>query len=157
LNAKMTATAVAGWLFADLLLAFSIVALGTQKPPPRPEPAVTPTPTPTRQALEERYVTVDLTLDPASVRRGSEKAAAGLRRALDRRPELRNRKAGIVLTFGAEHDGGEAYARAINKIVKGLDYAPAPSLFAQVQTRDFVLTGAGGGAARLQIYLFENK
>jgi len=153
----MTVTTVAGWLFADLLLAFAIVTLGTQEPPPRPEPIATPSPTPTKQALEDYYVTVNLSLDPAEVQSGSARAADALRRALDRKTKLRKRKAGIVLTFGAERNGGTDYAQAVNRIVRGLHYSPAPELFVEAQTRDFVLIGGDGGAVELQVYLFKNK
>ncbi|MCD0447619.1 hypothetical protein LO762_00180 [Actinocorallia sp. API 0066] len=152
MNAKVTVTAVAGWLFADLLLAFAIVVLGTQEPPPLPTAAPTPTPSPTntRLALERNWVEVALTLDPDDVRAGRTAAVEKVRRALRAKGRLKGRKAGIVLTFGAQHDGGERYAGAVNRLLTRAD----PDLFSDVQTRDFALLGRSGGEVLLQIYLF---
>lgn len=139
--------ALAGWLFADLLLAFSIVVLGTQEPPPRPRA----TPTPTRMALERRYVQVSLNVDPDAAARGEESAVEAIRRAiLAQGPRLAGRRAGIVLTFGAQHSGGESFAGDVNKLLPRADAL----LFGDVATRDFQLLGASGGAVLLNIYLF---
>ncbi|WP_155340249.1 hypothetical protein [Acrocarpospora corrugata] len=146
--------AIAGWLFADLLLAFSIVVLGTQEPPPLPvvEPTVSPSlnPKPTRLALERRYIKVSLRVDP---RKGSRSAIGALRRAIKSHPELKDRTAGIVLTFGAVVSGGEDFAKSVNKLLPRVDR----ELFRDVATRDFQLIGGTDGAVELQIYLFFNK
>jgi hypothetical protein len=149
----MPVTAIAGWLFADLLLAFSIVVLGTQDPPPRPEPTQTPTPTATRQALERVWVTVELSVDPNAARKGERAAVDALRRAIQSKPQLKGRKAGIVLAFGAQYSGGESFAHSTNKLLPKVD----PKLFKDAATRDFQLIGASGGALTLQIYLFYNR
>lgn len=144
----LSTTAIAGWLFADLLLAFSIVMLGTQAPPvPAKQPHV-----PVKRALERHYVQVDLTIDPAAARRGDASAVRALRRAVRAEPRLRGRKAGIVLTFAAQYSGGEGLAHAVNALLKRAD----GRLFASVATRDFQLIGASGGALRLNIYLFDD-
>lgn len=147
MNLRTSVTAIAGWLFADLLLAFAIVVLGTQEPPPRPVAHPTPTP---RQALERRFVKVTLALDPDDARKGDRSAVEALRRAIRAKPALRGRKAGIVLTFGAQHNGGEAFAHDVNKLLGRAD----GTLFADVATRDFQLLGASGGEVMLNIYLF---
>lgn len=159
MNPRIAVPAIAGWLFADLLLAFSIVVLGTQEAPPRPEPTPTPslspTPSPssTRQALERKYTKVELTVNPRAARNGAPSAIRALRRAIARHPRLHGRKAGIVLTFGAQHDGGERFARAINKLLPKVDR----KLFGEARTRDFQIVGGTGGAVILDIYLFYEK
>ncbi|OLT30876.1 hypothetical protein BJF79_37975, partial [Actinomadura sp. CNU-125] len=152
MNPRVSMIALAGWLFADLLLAFSVVVLGTQEPPPKP-PAASPTPTKTpRQALERRYVEIELSVDPDEARTGSAAAVDALRRAVRDEPGLRGRKAGMVLTFGAQHSGGEGFARDVNALLPRVDRG----LFADVATRDFQLLGTGGGALMLNIYLFHD-
>jgi hypothetical protein len=146
-NLRTPVTAIAGWLFADLLLAFSIVVLGTQDPPPHPVSHPTPTP---RQALERRFVKLTLKVDPDDARHGGPAAVNALRRAIRSKPGLQGRKAGIVLTFGAQNNGGEAFAHDVNRLLERADGA----LFADVATRDFQLLGAGGGEVMLNIYLF---
>ncbi|MEU0521670.1 hypothetical protein [Streptosporangium sp. NPDC006007] len=153
MSPRLPAAAIAGWLFADLLLAFSIVMLGTQDPPPLPEPTQTPTPTATRQALERRWITVELSVDPNAARKSERAAIDALRRVIRSKPGLKGRKAGIVLTFGAQHSGGESFARSVNKLLPQVD----PRLFRDAATRDFQLIGATGGALTLQIYLFYNR
>ncbi|MFI0371269.1 hypothetical protein ACH35V_25680 [Actinomadura sp. 1N219] len=150
MNLRTSVTAIAGWLFADLLLAFAIVVLGTQDPPPRP--ATRPTPAP-RQALERRFVEVTLTVDAGDAKDGGRGAVEALRRAIRAEPGLRGRKAGIVLTFGAQHNGGEAFAHDVNELLKRAD----ATLFADVATRDFQLLGASGGEVMLNIYLFHKN
>jgi hypothetical protein len=145
-------TAIAGWIFADLLLAFSIVVLGTQDPPPRP--AVTPTPTPSRPvrlALERSYVEVNFTVDPEAAKRGDQSAINAVRRAIrGKGSALHGRKAGIVLTFGAQLNGGQAFAHNVNKLLPKAD----GQLFGDVATRDFQLLRTSGGKVQLNIYLF---
>ncbi|MBE1537598.1 hypothetical protein H4W34_007431 [Actinomadura algeriensis] len=153
MNPRVSMIALAGWLFADLLLAFSIVVLGTQEPPPKPDEPVAPSPTKTpRQALERRYVEIELSVDPDEARSGSAAAVERLRRAIQDEPGLRGRKAGMVLTFGAQHSGGEGFAHDVNALLPRVDRA----LFADVATRDFQLLGTGGGALMLNIYLFHD-
>ncbi|MBA9002498.1 hypothetical protein [Thermomonospora cellulosilytica] len=148
---RLPMIALAGWLFADLLLAFSIVALGTQDPPPRPRATPTPAPTPSRLALERRYVQVSLNVDPDAAARGDESAVQAIRRAVRAQgPRLAGRRAGIVLTFGAQHSGGEGFANDVNRLLPRADGL----LFGDVATRDFQLLGASGGAVLLNIYLF---
>ncbi|HEX6470635.1 MAG TPA: hypothetical protein VF069_16165 [Streptosporangiaceae bacterium] len=151
MNTRLTTTAIAGWLFADLLLAFSTVALGTQDPPP--QPAVTPSPTrPARLALERRFVEVDLAVDPDAAKRGDRSAVEAIRRAVRKKGDrLAGRKAGIVLTFGAELDGAEAFAHNVNKLLHEVDGQLFPS---DLATRDFQLIHTSGGKIRLDIYLF---
>ncbi|MFC4051929.1 hypothetical protein ACFOY4_19755 [Actinomadura syzygii] len=147
MNLRVAVTAIAGWLFADLLLAFAIVVLGTQDPPPRPVAQPSPPP---RQALERGFVKVTLSVDPDDARAGRQGAVEALRRAIQAKPRLRGRKAGIVLTFGAQNNGGEAFARDVNHLLERAD----GTLFANVATRDFQLLGASGGEVMLNIYLF---
>ncbi|WP_066364746.1 hypothetical protein [Herbidospora mongoliensis] len=155
MSPRLAIPAIAGWLFADLLLAFAIVVLGTQEPTPVPKavaassPSPSPTP-PARQALERRYVRLTLTVPRG---RSTKAQVAALRKAVRAEPRLEGRKAGIVLTFGAEHDGGEKFARSVNELLERVD----GRLFADVATRDFQLIGASGGAVILQIYLFHAK
>jgi hypothetical protein len=151
-NTRLTTTAIAGWLFADLLLAFSTVVLGTQDPPPRP-PAATPSPTkPARLALERDFVEVDLTVDPAAAEKGDQSAIEAVRRAIRKKGDkLQGRKAGIVLTYGAQLDGAEAFAHNVNKLLHQADGQLFPE---DLATRDFQLLNTSGGKVRLDIYLF---
>jgi hypothetical protein len=149
---RLTLAAIAGWLFADLLLAFAIVMLGTQEPPPRPArtPAPTPSPGRTRLALDRGPVQVELSVNPDAAGRGDASAIESIRRAVRAEPRLRGRRAGIVLTFGAEHSGAEAFANDVNALLERAD----PRLFGDVATRDMQLIGASGGAVLMSIYLF---
>lgn len=141
---------IAGWLFADLLLAFSIVALGTQDPPPHHKRMVSPTPVSTRQALERSWIGVRLSVDPDAAARGAPSVVEAVRRAIRREPRLAGRKAGIVLTFGAQNSGGSKLAHNVNRLLARVD----PKLFGDVVTQDFLLLNTGGGALELHIYLF---
>ena len=101
-----------GWLFADLLLALALAFLlaatfGTPAPPKPPVPCcktpaptpTTPTPTPTLpDALDLKYVTVPLTIDPGDI------SATAIRHTIATNPKLTGRQAGLVILFAGGPD-----------------------------------------------------
>jgi hypothetical protein len=152
----MPVAAIAGWLFADLLLAFAVIMLGTQQPPP-PRASVTRTPTPspssTRTGLERQPVTIEFSVTPDDAANKRQQAVTAIRKALGGdRGKLAGRRAGMVLTFGSNGSpgGGEDFANAINLLLSKAD----GSLFGDVTTRNFHDLSAPVGSVRLDIYLF---
>lgn len=157
---RLPTIAVAGWLFADLLLAFALVMLGTEASLPAhgttprrtASPSPTPTPTPTRLGLERQWIAVKLSVSPdaAAARRAA--AVQAIRRALDKHPELDGRRAGMVITFGAKNGDaaqGEEFAADVNALLRRSD----PALFDGVTTRDFHSLSKQTGWVELDIYL----
>lgn len=157
---KLPTVAVAGWLFADLLLAFAVVMLGTEATLPAhgaaprrtASPSPTPTPTPTRLGLERHWVAVKLTVSPDAAAARRPAAVKAIRRALEKHSELDGRRAGMVITFGAKNGDaaqGEEFAADINALLP----RSAPALFADATTRDFHSLSKETGWVELDIYL----
>jgi hypothetical protein len=136
-----------------LLLAFSIVVLGTQEPPLRPaiKPASTPITPSARPALERKYVKVQFTVVPSATgKERDRRTIRAIRRAIQEKPKLKGRKAGIVLAFGAQVSGGDRLAHYVNSLLDEAD----KNLFADIATRDFHHLQAPAGQVELNIYLF---
>ncbi|TDD78008.1 hypothetical protein [Actinomadura rubrisoli] len=153
----LTSLAVAGWLFADVLLAFSIVVLGSEPAPPAarpsPSPSPSPTPSPTRLGLEHQPVTLELRISPEGAAKQRDTAVGTLRQALHRVPKLYGRRAGMVLTFAANNNtaaDGEQLARSVNALLPQAD----PTLFHSTTTRYFHSLSNPSGWVELDIYLF---
>lgn len=150
--------AVAGWLFADLLLVFFIVSLGAPRPyeEPEPEPTPTPTPEPTPEpslGLDREPVEVEFQTSVSAAASGDDSAVQDLRDALeDHEDELGGREAGMVLTFGGTQNG-TALAADINDLLTEAD----PELFAGSATREFHDLAASSGSVAVEIYLFTTE
>lgn len=140
---------LAGWLFADLMLALMVIALGTAgtgdelsltpSPGARPE-AAAPSPTSVVPATVTSPVAParPLGLDPVRVERGilvpedallrqdpaAVRTVRGQVEAAFSTDELRDRNAGLVLTFGrapvSDPDRGVRLSSAVNAILAGL-------------------------------------
>ncbi|WP_165985620.1 hypothetical protein [Streptomyces sp. YIM 98790] len=121
--------ALAGWLFADLLLVLTLVALGGQPDPlaaKKPEETETEDPEPEEpDAPEEPEGPRSVDRNPVEFSvRGSDNG--DLRRQIaEATEEWPDREAAFVLTFGGDY-GGNQYAAKVN----GLLHAANPKMFA---------------------------
>ena len=147
---------LAGWLFADMLLAFALVVLGTEPASPvrRTPPSATPsrTPAPTKLGLENTWVTVRFTVSPGDVARKRPEAVKAIQKALAKHPGLAGRHAGMVITFGGSDGGvsqGERLAAKVNALLPRSDL----DLFDGVTTRNFHSLYQPVGSIELDIYL----
>jgi hypothetical protein len=120
-----TLTGLVGWVFADTLLALSVVFLATQDgtlplttttDPVVEEEPVEPVLPP---GVDSRYICFRVSTDAAALGAGPstrrDAALADIRRQVsDRlsRPDLAGRRAGIVLTFGVSEEPGPGRDRA---------------------------------------------
>jgi hypothetical protein len=156
----MGVLALAGWLFADLLLVLALVAMGGQPDPlaaqaahatpsasrgasPRPshtKPKPRPTPRGPR-AVEKRSVRFTV--------HGADRGA--LVRQLQRATKgYRKRKAAIVLTFGGGA-AGEEYAAKVNSLLT----AARPGLFPRgTTTRDYLNLSGPSDTATLEVFFY---
>jgi hypothetical protein len=112
---------LAGWVFADSLLALAVVFLATQKgavpvevvsPPPTTEP-------PRPSAVDSRYICFRVVANPdlltAAASPAPEDELGRIAQQVQSRlaePDLKGRRAGIVLTFGVANSPGPGTARA---------------------------------------------
>ncbi|MGV1004899.1 MAG: hypothetical protein ACOYEV_09065 [Candidatus Nanopelagicales bacterium] len=160
--------ALAGWLFADLLLVMFIVGLGaeiTSLPAAEPSPtptstatdAATPTPSPTEAAMSQvpvlRTVKVDAGELLASGARGKQ-AKADLREELALTlAELTGRRAAMVLIWG--HASTVGQGQEIAETV-GEQLAKAlPEIFGEAAQRALWKGDNKTGEVDLEIYLFQ--
>lgn len=153
---SVPAVAIAGWLFADLLLAFLIITLGTdsgpsagaaaaaeaagQSPDGAPEEEALP------QGLELDPVVVEVNTAPSTVASGGDEAVGLLEGEL---ADVADREVGMVLTFGGSAQG-KAFAEDINDLLPRAH----PEAFEDAVTRAFHDLGKPVGWARIEIYLF---
>jgi len=158
-----------GWLFADLMLAIAMAFLvattvGTTSPPKPPAPSPSASKSPTvkkpQPALDLKYVTINLKIDPAGLLSGSSSAISSIRRQVRGWPGLNSRRAGLVLLFGGDpQDNPASYKQAQNldmavwKILQGL--GQENFVFQVAVPRDFVNIGARTTAFEMNIYLFK--
>lgn len=145
--------AIAGWLFADMLLVFALVALGNQPDlaPSRPvAQAAVPSPTvPVKpagpRAVEKKGVEVNVSGDPDD----QEALVTQIRNATG---TYEGREAAMVLTFGGGGNPGvgQAYAHSVNRLLA----VARPEMFTQTTTRDFHNLSSPSGSAELEIYFY---
>ncbi|WP_223838815.1 hypothetical protein [Nocardiopsis deserti] len=151
---SMPAVAIAGWLFADLLLAFLIITLGMDSAP-EPEPvaeAAEETAEPLPHGLDLEPVVVELDgVSPSGAADGDEEVVRELREALGEHG-VAGREAGMVLTFGA--NGGAAEGERFADDVNALLPETHPGVFDEAVTRTFHSLGGSPGWLRIEIYLF---
>ncbi|WP_432488548.1 hypothetical protein [Kineococcus sp. SYSU DK018] len=169
-RARSTSHSFAGWVFADALLAMTIIGLaaggavhaGAPEPAPvvvaSPEPTPAPTPTetappaPPADGVAQAPVVLELPLRDASdeaVRAAVAGAVGDL--------AAQGRRAAFVLTFGTASTpgAGTALARRVNA---QLDAAAGP-VFAGSAKRDFWravnASSPEAGVVRLEVYLLQ--
>ncbi|HEY0697542.1 MAG TPA: hypothetical protein VGD43_07000 [Micromonospora sp.] len=155
-----------GWLFADLMFALAMTYLVATTvgqpptpPPPPPTPSASPSPSPTPEpALELKPVSIEL----RGVNwRGLLDNDAGAVRALQNRirshPALRNRRAGLVLTFGGASGGNTdramTIARRTNSALAQL--GAQGFVFRGTVYRPFLSLGSPPSELTVDIYLFK--
>ena len=95
----------AGWLFADMLLALSMLFLAANtvgiKPPPIPLPTPKVTPTPkTPPHLEQSYHRFTIIIDPNGLLSGNQNASNDVVRQVKAQHFLQGRTAGLIIVYG---------------------------------------------------------
>lgn len=160
--------ALAGWLFADLMLVIVIVAMGGQSDPlaagapklvvstrhasPTPKPTPTtakPSPSPTftgPPSLERTPQVFDVQAAQGDDATLTRQITAALAR-------YRGRRAGFVMTFGWGSDSGSdtAYATEVNGLLNRI----APGIFpVGTPEQAFIDLGSPSGGAKVEIFLF---
>ncbi|MFZ3499385.1 hypothetical protein ACODT5_40300 [Streptomyces sp. 5.8] len=149
----LSPAAIAGWLFADMLLVFALVALGNQPDLAKSRPAAqSAVPSPTvsvkpagPRAVEKKGVEVSVSGDP-----DDQEALITQIRAVTSTHE--GREAAMVLTFGGGGNAaaGQVYAHSVNRLLA----AARPEMFTQTTTRDFHNLSGPSGSAELEIYFY---
>lgn len=157
---RLNLVALAGWLFADLLLVLTVVMLADRadplaaepeptksggpssaSPSPTSSPSASPSPTGPR-SVESKWVTFE-------VRGTGEKdLVRQIRKDTER---WSGRKAAMVLTFGGTQSG-DAYARKVNRLL----YKARPGMFSAKATAsdDFHDLSSPPNSARLRVYFY---
>ncbi|MEU8055222.1 hypothetical protein [Microbispora bryophytorum] len=152
---------LAGWLFADLLLALTIIMLGAQAPPPAPAvplasegtgsplPSPSPSPCATRApGVAAKPTKVSFRVNPAA---SDEELLAEVKRELRKhKKRLAGRHAGMVLTFGANGGTGDGVRLATR--VNAAAGEAFPSIFRTAATRNFHDLAAPSGSISMEIY-----
>ncbi|MEV1244855.1 hypothetical protein [Nonomuraea sp. NPDC049750] len=156
----MSLIALAGWLFADLLLGLTIIMLGAQaaapaSPEPSPEPAASPSASPSSSGCAVRVagvsskpLKISFRVDPsASGRQLVTQVKTALRTHNGR---LAGRHAGMVLTFGANGATGDGVQLAgrVNEAAR----RAYPGVFKAAATRNFHDLAAPSGSISMEIY-----
>ena len=163
---------LAGWLFADLLLALAVlfsVSNATVLPPrpsasPIPTVSRTPartTPAPTRSTpspgLSVLPVCRRLDLPIDGLLRGDPDAVAQVVDILSNKLEdLRGQTVAIVLTFGSAESNvtATAVSAEVNRILRSATLsARLGPVFAGAQTRDYIVAPAPRGPVYLELFL----
>lgn len=153
---RLSVAALAGWLFADMLLVLVVVSLGDQADPlaaaPRPtaSPSATPSPTPTPSpsATTAKPRNVDRKWFDFKVS-GDDKAALAEQIRQQIAPR-RDREAALVQTFGGG-EGGTSYANLVNSVLQQADshvFGPA------IVTQDFLDLSASPSTATVRVFFF---
>ncbi|KDN21858.1 hypothetical protein DV20_13085 [Amycolatopsis rifamycinica] len=115
-----------GWIFADTLLVLVVIFLATQtggavqKPPaPRATPTTTATPKPVTRGVDSGFVCFRVTTNPALLTGSPSPQRDEHLKAIERQvgdrlaqPDLKGRRAGVVLSFGVAEQPQVGVARA---------------------------------------------
>ena len=115
---------MAGWIFADLLAAFLVIALGSQiAQSPAPAAKASPAPSRTSPAPKPKSTApLGLRRDYVKVELPDTSSVAAIRNAIRATPGLAGRRAGMVLTFGRGGPGtGEGIAEGVNQKLPQVD------------------------------------
>lgn len=165
-------TMLAGWLFADMLLALVLVALGSDvdEPPapapapsptlvsaPRPSPTPSPTPTPLPpEGLDPTPREVSVRVTAAGLASGRRQDVEQVHHALQEQladVAAEGRRAAIVLTFGADGTPGVGQQMAVH--ANGAARTALPDVFGGATFKDYhMISSRNSGTVRFEIYLF---
>lgn len=164
---RMGADAMAGWLFADLLLVLFVIGLGSQltlfpSPEPAPEPTVSespepspePTETPGPPTMRQEPEVIEVAVNPDALLRRDPGEVARLAAEVDAKTAgFAESQAVLVLLFGYADNAtaGQAIATAVGDV---LVTRPAP-FTPDTKTRP-LWQGGAAGTVRLEIFLLDN-
>lgn len=162
---------MAGWLFADLLLALGMLFLvgntvGIIKPPPTPTPTTPPTPTimPTATPilrLETRPDVIYLTTDTAGLLSGSSSARQSLINGIKGHHELQGKRAGLVIvSVGAPTASDTGTAKAVGQKVDAIlqQLGNAHFVFVETSYHDpLFLLGQSASLVKIEVYLYAKQ
>jgi hypothetical protein len=177
-KSRTSTVALAGWIFADMLLALVLLFAGVNvSVPPRPTPSLTPTPTPTRTAsptptaappqdiisLTSICRVVRLDGGPlffaSSISRAA--AVAALRSELADLGGNTAVRAKLVLTFGVARDpaAAERLSLYVNELLKAAEVRDSLGNLLRegdaLQTRDYIrIDGNPANEGQVRIELF---
>lgn len=149
---------LAGWLFADMLLALTIVMLGSQAPPEAevmPSSGPSPSKSPCAEQLkgvESKPTKARFAVSPGA---GGRALVAQVKKGLSRQASgFADKRAGMVLTFGGDGGSGQGVALA-SRVNKALREA-YPSVFRSAATRNFHDLSASAGSVSMEIYFIND-
>jgi hypothetical protein len=154
---RISPVALAGWIFADILIVLFIVGLGSAAAPHIPKPRPRPKPHHKRIVGMHTHPRVSFVrYDPVALT-GTGAAARGARRSVCRQVRretrrIRHQRAALVLAFGGGHDVSPAIiaARAVSRQLRCANRA----LFTGALVRPFWDADLPSGRARLEVFLF---
>jgi len=148
--------ALAGWVFADLLIVLFIVGLGSSTPPEIPDPAVVEEEAPKIVGMRQDPEVLTIDYDVGTLigmgTRSEGEAKLVCERIAETAGPLKGQKAALALIFGGGQDIGVALESAL-RIADQLPCAD-PALFNGTMARDFWDGALPKGTARLEIFLF---
>jgi hypothetical protein len=156
----MSLIALAGWLFADLLLGLTIIMLGAQAASPASpklpsDPAASPSASPSSSGCTVRLAGVGSKPMKISFRvetsaRGRELVTQVKTALRAHKRRLAGRHAGMVLTFGANGATGDGVQLAgrVNEAAR----RAYPGVFKAAATRNFHDLAAPSGSISMEIY-----
>lgn len=148
--------ALAGWVFADLLIVLFIVGLGSSTPPEIPDPVVVEEDMPEIVGMRQdpEILTIDYNAGTliGSGAAADDEAKLVCERIVEATQPLGGERAALALIFGGGQDIGVALESAI-RIADELPCADS-ALFGGTTTRDFWDGALPKGTARLEIFLF---
>lgn len=150
--------ALAGWVFADLLLVLFIVGLGTQltmtpKPVELAKPKVVKPKVEEQLGMELKPHYVDLDVDADRLLAGSNKEERRLRTQIrDKTADLKGKKSGMTLIWGCAGsvNRGQPLARATGRQLE----KARPALFSDGAKKPLWDGKCAEGRIQLEIYLF---
>lgn len=151
---------LAGWLFADLLLALTMLFLisgVTVTPIAKAKVAPTPTP-PVLPRLELRHLRITLNIDANGILQRDTRASDSVEQQLRAQSVLNNRSAGLVIAYGGAPDSGQintalSIASNVYTILQAL--GKQGYIFSRSSYYDpLFLLGGSESQVTLDIYLF---
>lgn len=160
---------LAGWLFADLLLALVVVLLGSMAAAPQgaeaqptssPSASATPSPSPSPSpdaseppGIEQRPETLEIAVNTGALLAGSEAEEARLgRRIRDLTQPFNGRRAGIVLLWG--YNPNLSIGVDMSEATKPIMRKWRRLMFADAATKQLGNT-SGSNRVKLEIYYYK--
>jgi hypothetical protein len=156
---KTDSMSLAGWLFADLLLAIAIVGLGSQA-------LYTPEPTnsesaeaPKVLALDTKPIEIEFSIDGAGVQSGNSAAIRDLRRQVLQNPQVKRSKeriAGLVEVFSGATTSACGGDKNVSTTINNYLRQWLPNLVnKRTLTKDFILAScSNNNRVQIIMYLF---